>query len=151
MTANGIRSSNGIGTTSQGTILADTVHPKTALSHGHALLAATVPGRLSDADVHTTTEQWRAKADTLALDFWNRATTAISNQPTSSTTNHGNQADEFNNGNNADRTTTGHTERPHTSTRAATGHGKAASLLVRHRPRVRLLTVGQVPVGKATR
>ena len=65
---------------------ADTVDPKAALLHGHALLATAVLGGLSDADAHTTTEQWRAKTDTLALGFWNRVTTAISNHPTSLST-----------------------------------------------------------------
>ena len=64
---------------------------------------------------------------------------------------HGNHADEFQHGNNADGTTKGRTERRHTSTRMATRHGKATSVLVLHQPRVRLFTVGQVPVGKTTR
>ena len=70
------------GTTSQGTEPTDTVDPKTALPHGHALLATTVLGRLSDAAAHTASEQWQAKTDMLALGFWNHATTSISNQPT---------------------------------------------------------------------
>ena len=69
----------GAGITSPGTKPTDTVDPKTALSHGHTLLATTGLGRFSDADAHTATEQWRAKTDTLALDFWNNTTTASSN------------------------------------------------------------------------
>ena len=76
--------SAGAGTTSNGTRPTDTVDPKAALSHGHALLPATELGRLSNAATYTTTEQWRTKTDTMALGFWNRATTAVSNQPTSS-------------------------------------------------------------------
>ena len=40
----------------------------------------------SDADAHTAIDQWRIRTDTPALGFWNRASTAISNQPPSSTT-----------------------------------------------------------------
>ena len=78
--------SAGVGTTRPGTRPTDTVDPKAALPHSHALLATTVLGRLSDADAHTTTDQWRIGTDTVALGFWNCATTAIGNQPTSSTT-----------------------------------------------------------------
>ena len=78
--------STGAGMTSHGMRQTDAVDPKTALLHGHALLAAAVLGRLSDAHAHTAKDQWRIKTDTLAPVFWNRATTTISNQPTSSTT-----------------------------------------------------------------
>ena len=54
-----------------------------ALPHSHTLLAATVSGRPSHADAHTATEQWHAKPGTLALGFWNNATTAFSDQPMS--------------------------------------------------------------------
>ena len=40
----------------------------------------------SVADELPSTDQWRLRTDTLALSFWNRATTAINNQPTSSNT-----------------------------------------------------------------
>ena len=146
--------SAGASTTSQGTEPTGTVDQKTALSHGHALLAATVLGRLSDADTHTATEQWRAKTDTLALGFWNNATTAFSNQPTSpntATKPASSNTATMPTGSTTATTPSEHTERRHTSTGAATRHGKAASVLVLQRPRVRLLTVGQVPVGKTTR
>ena len=78
--------SAGAGTTSLSTTPTDTMNPTAALSHGHAMLAAAVLGRFSDADAHTSTEQCQAKAGTLALGFWNTTTTAFSNQSTSSNT-----------------------------------------------------------------
>ena len=75
--------SAGAGTTSQGTTPTDTMDPKPALPHGHAMLATTVLGRVPDADAHTATEQWQPKTDTLALGFCNNTTTTFSNQSTS--------------------------------------------------------------------
>ena len=74
----------GAGTTSLSMTPTDTMDPTAAMSHGHAMLAAAVFGRFSDADAHTSTARWQAKTDTLALGFWNNTTTALSNQSTSS-------------------------------------------------------------------
>ena len=76
----------GTSTTSLSTTLTDTMDPMVVLSHGHTMPAAAVSGRFCDADMHTSTEQWQAKTDTLALSFWNHTTTAFSNQSMSSNT-----------------------------------------------------------------
>ena len=57
---------------------------KAVLLQARALLATTVPNGLSETDAQSVTGQWRAKTGTLALYYWDSATTAIGTPPTSS-------------------------------------------------------------------
>ena len=107
----------------------------------HALLAAAVLGRLSDADAHTVLQQTSGGSGRTR---WLKLSGTAPSPPLA--IHRRVQPRQH-----AGGTTTGRAEPRHTTTRAATGLNKATSVLIRQRPRVRLLIVGQVPVGKTTR
>ena len=102
-------------------ILTDTTKRMTALSHGHTLMAAAA---MAAQDRHAGAKFLEPRHH-----------------------HHWQTTDEFNHGNTADGTAIGRAGPHYTTTRAATGPNKATSVLVRQRPRVRLLTIGQVPAG----